>query len=167
MLGLPAAPGLTDVLAGQANVQDVLMQHSQVPGLMAMTAGTIPPNPSELLNSRTFKALLEQLGEQADMIIMDSPPTLAAADAQILAAQADGVVLVVEPGETKKADAKQALGLLRHARANVLGVAYNKMKAPRNGSFYYYQNTPPALTDGGKKVKAAKALPATVEADKE
>jgi succinoglycan biosynthesis transport protein ExoP len=168
MLGLPSSPGLTDVLAGQADLNDVLMQHSQVPGLMALTAGTAAPNPSELLNSRTFKALLEQLSEQADMVIMDSPPTLAAADAQILASQADGVVMVVEPGQTKKADAKQSLGLLRHARANVLGIAYNKMKSPTHGSYYYYQNTPPAqLSDGGKKGKAAKALPVAVETGKE
>lgn len=172
LLGLGDIPGLTDVLGGQAQISDVLMQHNSVKGLMAMTAGAVAPNPSELLNSRKFHALLEQLTQQADMVIMDSPPTLAAADAQILASQADGVVLVVEPGETKKVAAKQTLALLRHARANVLGVAYNKMKSPPHGSYYYYgSNTLPALDhmngngNGSGNGIATKAIPVAVEAE--
>lgn len=172
LLGLGDIPGLTNVLAGQVDASDVLMQHNTVKGLMAMTAGAAAPNPSELLNSRKFHDLLEHLTQQADMVIMDSPPTLAAADAQILASQADGVVLVIEPGETKKVAAKQTLTLLRHARANVLGVAYNKMKSPPHGHYYYYgTNTAPALDhlngNGTGNGTAAKAIPVAVEGENE
>ena len=171
MLGLPSTPGLTDVLAGTAELADVIMEHGEIPGLMAMTAGSTPPNPSELLNSRSFKTLIEKLTAQADLVILDSPPVLAAADAQILASQVDGTLLVIEPGQTKKAAARQALGLLRHARANVLGVAYNKMRLPghHNAGYYYYQNAPTArLSDGnGKNGKATKALAAVASETEE
>lgn len=146
MLGLPTMPGLTDVLAGTARLDDVLMQHSEMPNLMALSCGTTPPNPSELLGSRAFRGLLETLSAQSDVVIMDSPPVLAAADAQILASEVDGVVLVVETGETRKVAARQTLALLRHARANILGVTYNKLST-HSGDGYYYQYAA-ALTDG-------------------
>ena len=102
LLGLPNSPGLTDVLAGDVKLVDALMQHTDIPGLMALASGTPPPNPSELLGSRAFTAVLEQLAEQTDVVIVDSPPVLVAADAQILASQIDGVIVVVEPGGTKE-----------------------------------------------------------------
>ncbi len=164
MLELPVTPGLTDVLLGQADLDDVLMQHSEMPDLMALPSGSTPPNPSELLNSRRFRSLLEELSGQADLVIVDSPPVLAAADAQILAAQADGVVIVIETGETKKAAARQALALLRHARANILGVAYNKMKVLDGAGYYYHYSTPALTSDksnGTRNGKGKKALPET------
>jgi len=166
MLGLPAMPGLTDVLAGTAKLDDVLMQHSDMPNLMALSCGTLPPNPSELLGSRAFRNLIETLTTKSDMVVLDSPPVLAAADAQILASQVDGVVMVVETGETRKAAARQTLALLRHARANVLGVAYNKLVA-RPGDAYYYNYGAPALTNGSGKGNGRKGrtLPAPAAAD--
>ena len=168
MLGLPTMPGLTDVLAGTARLDDVLMQHSEMPNLMALSCGTTPPNPSELLGSRAFRTLLETLAGQSDVVILDSPPVLAAADAQILASEVDGVVLVVETGETRKVAARQTLSLLRHARANILGVAYNKLTT-RSGDGYYYQYAA-ALTDGSANGKngngkngSRKTLPATTD----
>lgn len=166
MLGLPTMPGLTDVLAGTAKLDDVLMQHSDMPNLMALSCGTLPPNPSELLGSRAFRSLMETLTTKSDMVVLDSPPVLAAADAQILASQVDGVVMVVETGETRKAAARQTLALLRHARANVLGVAYNKLVA-RPGDAYYYNYGAPALTNGSGKGNGRKGrpLPAPAAAD--
>jgi len=159
MLGLPAMPGLTDVLAGTAKLDDVLMQHSDMPNLMALSCGTLPPNPSELLGSRAFRGLMETLTAKSDMVVLDSPPVLAAADAQILASQVDGVVMVVETGETRKVAARQTLALLRHARANVLGVAYNKLIA-RPGDAYYYNYAAPALPSGkGKNGRGGRKLP--------
>ncbi len=160
MLGLPAMPGLTDVLAGTAKLDDVLMQHSDMPNLMALGAGTLPPNPSELLGSRAFRTLMETLTTRSDLVVLDSPPVLAAADAQILASQVDGVIMVVETGETRKVAARQTLALLRHARANVLGVAYNKLSG-RPGDAYHYNYAAPALPDGkGKNGRGGRRLSA-------
>lgn len=163
MLGLPAMPGLTDVLAGTARLDDVLMQHSDMPNLMALSAGTLPPNPSELLGSRAFRSLMETLTTKSDLVVLDSPPVLAAADAQILASQVDGVVMVVETGETRKVAARQTLALLRHARANVLGVAYNKLVARPGDAYYNYTAAAPALTGNGNgkgKGRKGRTLPA-------
>ena len=83
----------------------------------------------------------------ADVVIFDSPPVLVAADAAILASQMDGTIMVVETGVTKKANARRALALLRQARATLLGVAYNKMRAADGPGYYYYnyQYGTPAL----------------------
>ena len=145
LLELPAVPGLTDVLLGHAP----LAPQEVMPGLSVLTAGSTPPNPGELLNSRKFRNLVDDLMAQADVVIFDSPPVLAAADAVILASQMDGTILVVETGATKKASARRTLQLLRQARATMLGIAFNKMRAQDGEGYYYYnyQYTSPALPD--------------------
>ena len=76
LLDLPALPGLTDVLLGHA----ALEPREVMPGLSVLAAGSTPPNPGELLNSRTFRNLVETLTAQADIVIFDSAPVLVAAD---------------------------------------------------------------------------------------
>jgi len=145
MLNLKPVPGLTDVLLGHA----ALAPQEVMPGLSVVTAGSTPPNPGELLNSRKFRTLVEDLMAQADVVIFDSPPVLAAADAVILASQMDGTILVVETGATKKGSARRTLQLLKQARATLLGIAFNKMRAQDGEGYYYnYQYSSPALGDG-------------------
>jgi len=145
MLNLKPVPGLTDVLLGHA----ALAPQEVMPGMAVLTAGSTPPNPGELLNSRKFRTLVEDLMAQADVVIFDSPPVLAAADAVILASQMDGTILVVETGATKKGAARRTLQLLKQARATLLGIAFNKMRAQDGEGYYYnYQYSSPALGDG-------------------
>jgi len=156
LLGETAIPGLTDVLLGHASIDEVLRQNADLPSLSVLTSGSTPPNPSELLNSRTFRTLVDDLSDRADIVIFDSPPSLVTADAAILASQLDGTVFVVEPGQTKKAAARRAVQMLRQARANILGVAYNKMRAKDSGDYYYYQyqySTPAIQNGNGAKPK--------------
>ena len=143
LLDLPPVPGLTDVLLGHTP----LAPHEIMPGLSVLTAGSTPPNPGELLNSRKFRNLVDDLMALADVVIFDSPPVLAAADAVILAFQMDGTIMVVETGATKKGAAKRTMQLLKQARATMLGVAYNKMRAHDGEGYYYYnyQYTSPAI----------------------
>ena len=142
LLDLPPVPGLTDVLLGHAPLAPLEVMS----GLSVLPAGSTPPNPGELLNSRKFRNLVIELTEQSDIVIFDSPPVLVAADAAILASQMDGTILVVETGVTKKAAAKRTLALLKQARAAVLGVAYNKMRLQDGPEYYYnYQYGSPAL----------------------
>lgn len=145
LLDLPPTPGLTDVLLGHTP----LAPHEVMPGLSVLTAGSTPPNPGELLNSRKFRNLVDDLTAQADVVIFDSPPVLAAADAVILASQMDGTIMVVETGATKKGSARRTLQLLKQARATMLGVAFNKMRAHDGEGYYYYnyQYTSPALEE--------------------
>ena len=150
LLDVPAVPGLTDVLLGHAPLLPVEIMS----GLSVLPAGSTPPNPGELLNSRKFRNLVLELTEQADIVIFDSPPVLVAADAAILASQMDGTILVVETGATKKASARRTLALLKQARAAVLGIAYNKMRSSDAPGYYFYHyqyGSAPLLTAGGEK----------------
>ncbi|MBV9848957.1 MAG: polysaccharide biosynthesis tyrosine autokinase [Armatimonadetes bacterium] len=166
LLDLPTVPGLTDVLLGKTDLNDVLLEHADMPGLMALTCGSTPPNPSELLGSRTFRGLVEQMMDMADLVIFDSPPVLAAADAQILASQMDGTIMVVEAGETRKAAARRTLDLLRQARASVLGIAYNKMRV-LDGSGYYYHYHHAPLPNGKDKRRPSRLLTETTQGERE
>ncbi len=142
LLDIPALPGLTDVLLGHSP----LAPQEIMSGLSVLTAGSTPPNPGELLNSRKFRNLVSELTERADVVIFDSPPILVAADSAILASQMDGTILVVETGVTKKTNARRALQLLRQARATVLGAAYNKMRSVDGPGYYYnYQYGDPEV----------------------
>jgi capsular exopolysaccharide synthesis family protein len=140
-LEVPALPGVTDVLLGDAVIDDVLVKLEQYPNLSVMTCGLTPPNPSELLGSRKFQTLIEDLCNRADLVIFDTPPVLLAADASVLASQVDGVLMVIETGGTKNSGAKRMTQILRNARANILGVCYNKIiSAAGQHSYYYYYN---------------------------
>jgi capsular exopolysaccharide synthesis family protein len=139
LLGVAAVPGLTDILLGHASLTEALHPMDYLPNLMVLPAGSVPPNPGELLNSRTFREVVAQLKDRSDVVVFDSPPGLVAADAAILASQMDGTVLVIETGSTKRGSAQHMVGILKQSRANVLGIAYNKMKA-QDGSYYYHYN---------------------------
>jgi succinoglycan biosynthesis transport protein ExoP len=141
LLDLPLVPGLSDVLLGQAPLAPVEIMS----GLSVLCAGSTPPNPGELINSRKFRNLVTTLSDDADIVIFDSSPVLVAADSAILASQMDGTIIVVETGSTKKAAARRSLDLLRQARATILGVAYNKVRTQDGPGYYNYQYGEPAL----------------------
>jgi succinoglycan biosynthesis transport protein ExoP len=131
-------PGLTNVLIGHSTLEEAL-QKTDVPELQILTSGHLPPNPSELLNSRAMQDLLQELRTKADLVIFDTSPILAAADAQVLAAEVDGVLFVVQIGETRKSAVRVSGDLLRQARARVLGVVFNKIRL-ESRSMYGYGN---------------------------
>ncbi|CAI6076838.1 CpsD/CapB family tyrosine-protein kinase [Cohnella sp. JJ-181] len=116
--------GLSDILIRQSMPQDTIQQ-TDIAGLFVLPAGTVPPNPSELLGSEAMRELLEELKEQFDVIVVDSPPASSFADAQIVGAMSDGVVLVARSGKvTKEAVRRTRLGL-EHVGAHILGAVLN------------------------------------------
>jgi capsular exopolysaccharide synthesis family protein len=148
VLGIPAKPGLTDLLLGTATLDEVMLHIPGVPGLRVITAGTIPPNPSELLNSQKFKMLIDELTHRVDLVICDSAPVLAVADSQIVSNIMDATLLVVANGQTKKAAANQARHLLLRARANLVGIAYNMASTNDPGYYYYEYSSQPEQIEG-------------------
>jgi succinoglycan biosynthesis transport protein ExoP len=99
---------------------------TRVPNLQVLTSGNMLSNPAELLGSQGMRQVLASLSSMADVVICDSPPALGLADARILANRADGVVLVIEAGQTHADDARQAVSILQQADASLLGVVLNR-----------------------------------------
>ncbi|WP_416046193.1 CpsD/CapB family tyrosine-protein kinase [Priestia megaterium] len=128
--------GLTNVLTRQSSLGRAV-QGTEVSDLYVLTSGPVPPNPSELLASSQMEELLKEMKQQFDMIIFDTPPILAVADAQILANQVDASILVVSSGKTEKEAAVKAKELLLHAKSKLLGAVLNNRKVD-SGSYYYY-----------------------------
>jgi capsular exopolysaccharide synthesis family protein len=106
-----------------------------LPELLLLPSGPVPPNPAELLGSTRMTEVLEELAGNADIVIIDSPPLLAVTDAAVLAAKADGVVLVTALGETHRGPARRAKELLDATGARLLGVVINK--TPKSDRGYY------------------------------
>ncbi|MEC0247480.1 CpsD/CapB family tyrosine-protein kinase [Paenibacillus chitinolyticus] len=130
--------GLTHVLVNQDQFADALAD-TGIPNLTLLPSGPVPPNPAELLSSNRMVTLLEEVGAWYDMVIIDSPPLLAVTDSQILAAKADGVVLVLNHGKVKRDRAQKALSQLQYVKARVLGVVLNnKAYSKKESSYYYY-----------------------------
>ncbi|WP_280160490.1 CpsD/CapB family tyrosine-protein kinase [Priestia megaterium] len=129
--------GLTNVLTKQSPLGQAV-QTTEVPELFLLTSGPIPPNPAELLASNNMTELLKEMKEEFDMVIFDTPPVLAVADAQILANQVDGSILVVSSGKTDKEAAVKAKELLLKANAKVLGAVLNNRKMEEGSDYYYY-----------------------------
>lgn len=130
-----------------------LIQATDIPNLRVVCSGPTPPNPSELLGSISMSRVTQRLLEMADVVIFDTPPLAAVTDATVLAAHADGVILVVERGRTPIPHVLRARDTLRAVGANVLGVVLNKM--PLGEGYYYYGY----YAGGGRKRGKGKGAP--------
>ncbi|MGQ9768534.1 MAG: polysaccharide biosynthesis tyrosine autokinase [Anaerolineae bacterium] len=138
IFGLRNNVGLTSALLEPQPTTDGLLQETAVPGLQVLTSGPLPPNPAELLASRRMREFTQKLLEMADIVIFDTPPVIALADAAIVGSQVDGVLLVVCAGETRREVAQRALGALQQVNARVVGALINRLPAQRAGYYYYY-----------------------------
>jgi capsular exopolysaccharide synthesis family protein len=123
-LGLVAGVGLTNVLAGTANVEEVSQGFGEG-DLFIIPAGPIPPNPGELLASANMSSLLDKLRSENDYVLVDAPPLLPVADSSGLAVHTDGVLLSVRYGSTRKDQLDQAGQTLARVGAKTLGVILN------------------------------------------
>jgi capsular exopolysaccharide synthesis family protein len=114
------------------------LQPTAQPNLRVLTAGPLPPNPAELVGSQRLRDLLDRLQQEADLLVLDSPPAALLADTIILATQADGVILVIEVGRTHRDLAQRTLASLHQVQAHVAGVVLNRMPLHGAGHSYYH-----------------------------
>lgn len=128
--------GITNFLLGEVTFEKATTLYEN--RLFIMTAGTIPPNPSEMLSSNKLKSFIKNVSKQFDCVIIDSPPVMAVTDAQILATVSDGVILVVSSGETEKVMALKAKESLMKVNANFLGAVLSKVKPEHSKGYGYY-----------------------------
>lgn len=132
--------GITNLLTGSLTLDQVLLKDSKLKNLHYLLSGPIPPNPSELLGSRSMQNLLDSLKGNYDLILIDTAPSNVVSDTPILATKVDGIVFVVNHGKTKKAELSSALRSIEQVGGNVIGVVLNKvpMKSKQFGYGRYY-----------------------------
>jgi succinoglycan biosynthesis transport protein ExoP len=129
--------GLTEVLTGARDLRE-MVRSTEIPNLYFLSAGSVPPNPTELLNSAKMMETMAQLKEHYEYIVIDSPPVLPVSDSLLLAKMTDGVVIVADGSSTPRHQVKAACARLEYARAKILGTILNKIKVNGPGYQYYY-----------------------------
>jgi len=137
VLGLSNRRGLSSLFVNPNADVSTNLQQTATANFTVLTAGEVPPNPSELLGSTKMIELLGKLEEFADVIVIDSPPIMAVTDSAVLAPKVDGVLLIVKPGSTHMMAAKQAVEQLRRVGANILGVVLNEVDIGASRYRYY------------------------------
>jgi len=138
-LGMGPKTGLSNVLTGNATLQQAVVRSPLLPTLFILTAGTPPPNPAELLASSNMRDILAELREEYDHIIVDTPPTLSVTDAVVMSTRADAVVLVIRSGQTTKQALRRSRELLLQVNARVAGVLLNAVDLTSPDYYYYYE----------------------------
>jgi capsular exopolysaccharide synthesis family protein len=147
---VPNLEGLTDLLRSPELEVNSHLKHTRFENLQVITCGTLPPNPSEVLGSQRMGQLLAGLNEMADVVIYDSPPAVSVTDAAVLSRRVDGVVLVIEAGQTRRDVARQAIMNLQQAGAHILGGVLNRASYKRGGYYYYHYYSSKRRKPGGQ-----------------
>ena len=162
--GVNGTIGLTDVAGGRQTLDDVLIPWHQGE-VTVLPAGTMPPDPAQLLGSKAMKSILDDLRERFDIVIIDAPPLLPVSDAGVLGALSDGVILVARYRHVRRDQVGAALATLRAVNANVLGSVLTRVPAKRKSQFYGdYSASPAAVTTAPSTVAAPTPGPATESA---
>jgi capsular exopolysaccharide synthesis family protein len=137
LFGLPNTRGLTTALVDNLSLADV-SQRTATPSLSVVTSGPLPPNPAELVASKRMTNLL-QAESAFDLILCDSPPVISVADGIALAAQCDGVVLVIRAGMLAHDAVRRAVEHIESVKGRILGVLLNSVNLRRDAYYNYYR----------------------------
>jgi len=134
---LPNTHGLSNALVEGVPFAK-MAQPTRVPNLSVLTSGPRAPNPAELLGSRRMRKFLEASGDDFDLVLLDSPPAVAVSDAITLAAQCDGVLLVIGSGSISPDLARRTAEQIEAVKGRLLGVLLNRVDFRRNGYYSDY-----------------------------
>ena len=138
-LGIARSPGLTNVLVGKFTVQDALQICELAPKLDILTAGDIPPNPSELLSSERMAELMQQLRKKYEYIIIDLPPVTVVSDAIAVSRCLDGVIMVVRGGVSDQLMLAEAMRQLELVNLRIIGFVFRDQDALSRRYNYRYR----------------------------
>jgi len=145
-------PGITHYLSAATDDFYSLIQTTEIENLHIVSAGVIPPNPSELLGSERMMNLVRKLEEEWDMILLDSPPLVAVTDATMISKEIDRIVMVVKSGGTDKGAFNRTLLALQNVEAPLGGIVLNAVTSKNSyGSYYYYYQYYHYYSDSKKK----------------
>lgn len=147
--GLPAGPGLAAALAADAPLSEAAHRWNETT-LWVLGAGGTPPNPTELLGSQSMADILDELREDFDYVIVDTPPVLPVADATVLAPQVDGVLFVARRRLVRASQLNRAINALAAVDARLIGLVVNG--APKSHAYGYYSYGVPSKRDSRSPV---------------
>ena len=140
MFSTPKKPGLANMITKRSKMDESIFK-TEIDNLYVMPAGSLPPNPSELLGSKAMKELFAQLRKQFDKIFFDAPPLMAVTDAALMGSMTDGVLLVARAGEAQKEVVVHLQQEMKNTKITIVGTVLNDVN-PKNtssGYYYYYQ----------------------------
>lgn len=168
VFSVPVRPGLTETLVAGESVDMVLVDFDR---LRVIAAGSLVPNPSEMLSSGRFKSLVRQLADRYDYVVIDSPPVLPVSDALAVSTTVDGVLVVGQAGRTSNRTLESCLGKLEQVGAPVFGIVLNKASARVSEGYGYdyaygYDGSPDAQSSrrSGRRPAATPEPTDSVEA---
>ena len=152
-LGISRVPGLTNLLVAKGNYKEMIQQCSAAPGLDILTAGDIPPNPSELLGSNRMARLLQELAADYEYILVDLPPVTVVSDAVAISKLLHGVVIVVRGGSSDRQMLAEAMRQLQLVNVRILGFVYrdNGASGSKYGKYKRYGKYKKYYSEYGKK----------------
>ena len=150
-------PGFSEYLVGDVEDFSNVVRQTKVENLSLVTAGGLPPNPSELLGSKKMSLLVDQLEKEWDIILFDSPPLVAVTDTSMISGEIDALIMVVKAGQTDKAALERALDTISNARSPLIGVILNGASSETLAgkysyyySYYSYYNADDKLSSRGQ-----------------
>lgn len=138
VFGLDRGPGLSEYLIGEVEDLNSIIHQTKVENLSILTAGSLPPNPSELLGSDAMSKLVDLLENEWDMVLLDSPPIVAVTDASMISREIDAIALVVKAGQTERSAVDRALDTVRNVKAPLIGAILNGASQESLGGKYAY-----------------------------
>jgi len=138
VFGHARGPGLSEYLVGEVEQLDSIIHQTKVENLSILTAGGLPPNPSELLGSESMSKLVEQLEAEWDIVLFDSPPIVAVTDASTISREIDAIALVVKAGHTERTAVDRALDMIKSVNAPLIGAILNSASQESLGGKYAY-----------------------------
>lgn len=137
LFGIRYRPGLTDVIAGKANLLDTLWEHPTLRGLRILPGGTVMENATELIGGEAFAAALSELEAKFDIVLIDTAPVLAFADASLISVVSDGTVVVARAERTNQDALRDAVERLRRINASLVGIVLNATPIDDASAYYY------------------------------
>ena len=150
IFNVPNDRGLTTLLTHPDQPWQELGTRVAVPGLTLLPSGPIPPNPADLLSLERMSLLLSRISEDADFILVDTPPVLAVSDPLVIGTKTDGMILLARAGHTRRDRLQRAAASLQQAGVRLVGVVVNQQAGHEGEGYYYYRDYGmPAETPSG------------------
>lgn len=162
--GMEGAVGLTDLLIGRVELDDVTQRFGRE-NVFLLGSGAVPPNPSELLGSDGMVEVLRTLREQYDYVIVDAPPLLPVTDAVVLTTMTDGAVMVVGSGIVARDQVRNAQGMLANVNGRLLGTIMNRVAKGGQDRYHYAGTYAKSLPEGHQPQPPRRSSSATVVAE--